>query len=50
LVPPSQLPPLARTRERRVSSTLSSTWSAWKDHLLILEEEEQLVEDGSGDE
>ncbi|KAI8595622.1 hypothetical protein EDD21DRAFT_390740 [Dissophora ornata] len=42
-------PTLARAtpgRSRRaVSATLSATWSAWKDHLLVLEEEEYVILD-----
>ncbi|KAF9084619.1 hypothetical protein BGX23_010363 [Mortierella sp. AD031] len=34
-------------RTRTLSGTLSSTWTTWKDHLLILEEEEYLIEDSS---
>ncbi|KAI1294316.1 hypothetical protein EDD11_008187 [Mortierella claussenii] len=34
-------------RCRRMSATLSATWSAWKDHLLVLEEEEYVIADVS---
>ncbi|KAF8943359.1 hypothetical protein BGZ47_005504 [Haplosporangium gracile] len=32
-------------RQRTLSGTISSTWTAWKDHLLVLEEEEYVIED-----
>ncbi|KAF9543260.1 hypothetical protein EC957_001060 [Mortierella hygrophila] len=34
-------------RTRTLSGTISSTWTEWKDHLLVLEEEEYLIEDSS---
>ncbi|KAG0301232.1 hypothetical protein BGZ97_002867 [Linnemannia gamsii] len=34
-------------RTRTLSGTISSTWTAWKDHLLVLEEEEYVIEDSS---
>ncbi|KAG0242870.1 hypothetical protein B0O80DRAFT_455248 [Mortierella sp. GBAus27b] len=41
----SMLPPSAR--KDSLSSTMSSTWSTWKGHLLVLEEEEYVIEDGA---
>ncbi|KAG9062027.1 hypothetical protein KI688_006747 [Linnemannia hyalina] len=34
-------------RTRTLSGTISSTWTEWKDHLLVLEEEEYVIEDSS---
>ncbi|KAF9902040.1 hypothetical protein EC991_005396 [Linnemannia zychae] len=34
-------------RTRTLSGTISSTWTAWKDHLLVLEEEEYVLADSS---
>ncbi|ORZ28135.1 hypothetical protein BCR41DRAFT_67425 [Lobosporangium transversale] len=36
-------------RQRRMSATLSASWSTWKDHLLVLEEEELAVLEHSSD-
>ncbi|KAK5805453.1 hypothetical protein F5H01DRAFT_72971 [Linnemannia elongata] len=34
-------------RTRTLSGTISSSWTEWKDHLLVLEEEEYVIEDSS---
>ncbi|KAF9436149.1 hypothetical protein BGZ76_004717 [Entomortierella beljakovae] len=40
-------PASSSRHQKKVSTVLSATWSAWKDHLLVLEEEEFVIEDGS---
>ncbi|CAO3565237.1 unnamed protein product [Mortierella alpina] len=40
----------AGTSRRRSSARLSATWTSWKDHLLVLEEEEYVIGDTSESE
>ncbi|KAF9920345.1 hypothetical protein FBU30_009847 [Linnemannia zychae] len=35
------------SRSRTLSGTISSTWTTWKDHLLVMEEEEYVIADSS---
>ncbi|KAG0369984.1 hypothetical protein BGZ54_008169 [Gamsiella multidivaricata] len=47
---PIHIPGSFARSNSNVSATLSATWSAWKDHLLVLEEEEYVIVDTSDSE
>ncbi|KAF9101071.1 hypothetical protein BGX27_000116 [Mortierella sp. AM989] len=40
-------PPTSHVKRHRSPTILSATWSAWKGHLLVLEEEECVIGEGS---